>query len=529
MNKANWDEVMRSSEAKSLQALAETRYKIRRKFEARYGLSPSIRHENVCDHRSHNLQTETSNDNICAVSTRFLSTLVAQNRWQLAPETIWWDSKIGSLTADCGSPSRKDTRSLMLFLEIIHPLSHTFYLLSSHSDRNWLLNRLLCNKALYNAALSVSICFENSLTQPPKTDDIGISPEVRSLQSKSIHELRTRIDEFAVPKDTPIQEYIYAGVELLDVILNLMNLEIFSMLQGSWEMHHRAARTLLNHIETYFQSKTEKADRLDASSIEFAIGAVSSNEDRRRSLQFCITNFVWIDVVATITFGLQPYAQSAFDYLPLLQTKKIKPQEVMGCQGWVMAIMVEITKLEQLKAMQHGQTYTSNTITELMIRAAQLMENLNSGITKLENHQDRSSTDGATLLQEDCRLVTIVWGYAAQILLQVLIFDTQHTQPDSDQALIDICLQKLEELPTRLVMRVHWPYTIAGCMSVGEQRHERFRWVLGKTLQQAQAPGVTWKGLMVMEECWRLRQIHRNANIGWREAMDSMSARVLLI
>ena len=47
-------------------------------------------------------------------------------------------------------------------------------------------------------------------------------------------------------------------------------------------------------------------------------------------------------------------------------------------------------------------------------------------------------------------------------------------------------------------------------------------------MQEAQPPGISWKGLIVMEECWKIRQDEGGVTIGWREAMERLGARVIL-
>ncbi|KIV79404.1 hypothetical protein PV11_06966 [Exophiala sideris] len=534
-NKPNWEEVKKSDEARAIQARAETRYKIRRKAALKKADS------NCCaipvntrdgddrlDHHSYRSLSDLVVHNISTIAATSSRVAVTPNTWQLCPETIWWDSAISNLAPATQTSAGQDTRLLTMFLEVIHPITHGFHPLLSRRDRSWMLNRLVSDSALYSAALSVSACFDHSLTQPPRNDEIGICAKVRELQSITMNQLQTRIHAFVTEKNLSLPEFVATGIQLLDVVLNLINLEIFSMLQGHWEIHHRAARILLNHIEILSLSKIGPSVGPKTSAIEFVLSMLPPTDDRRRSMEFCITNYVWIDVLATATFGLASYTPSAFDYLGLLQLGQIKPQNAMGCQGWIMAIVLRIATLEQWRMTWNMQTCTSSAIAELIQRGNQLAENLRFGIEKLEHEGDQASASSALSLKEDCRLVSMLWAYAAQVFLQVTMLGVGQTRSCIDQMIIRTVLQKLEELPTRLVIRVCWPYTIAGCMSIVEY-HGRFRQIVARTMQQSQPPGMTWKGLMVMEECWRLRQIRGNSNVGWREAMESLDARVLLI
>ncbi|MCJ1476742.1 hypothetical protein MMC13_005411 [Lambiella insularis] len=511
-------------------SLADTRYKISRKVGLRSDSSTTDL-----------LSTQSSGDNAqspCALQFPAGSALCASrifspilpfeagvNIWQLSPETIWWDSKIRSLAPDPGSSSNEKTRLLMLYLNVIYPITHSFYKLDDSKDRSWMLTRLISKPALHFSALSISACFDYSLSQPPRINDIGICPKVRGLQSRAVRELQVEIDRFASMERSPVEELVWAGAQMLDVIIHLQTLEIFSMLQGHWEMHHQAARRVLNHVEGQAPEMNEDSTP-KLSIIEIALRSWSlSNERRRHSLEFSITNFIWIDVLAISTFGVSNYVPCAFDYLSLLQAEIIKPQAIMGCQGWIMACIVKIARLEYWKLNQQSQIHAFDINSELAQRSEQLAAELTSGIERLE--RGNLGAD-ASILEEDSRLVSTIWAYGAQVLRQVITSDMEPARPDMDQEFVDACLQKLEALPTRLFMRTSWPYTVAGCMSSSESQHARFRWILGRTLQEAQPPGISWKGLIVMEECWKLRQMEGNRKFGWREAMESLGARVVL-
>jgi C6 transcription factor Pro1 len=539
-SKASWKEVRDSVEAQRLRTFAENRYKLSRKVGSKIGSATTITlstyisekndGENTLPYSSLQLPNRpTPNDVRMLPSVVLLEAGV--NIWQLRPETVWWDSKIRDLTSDHSSSSHDETRLLMIYLDVIHPITHTFDRLDSSSDRSWMLERLVSKQALYCSTLSISACFETSLTQPPSINDIGICSKVRRLQSRAIFELQKQIDEFVMMKTTPVEDFVWAGIQLLDVVTQLETLEIFSMLQGYWEIHHQAARRILNHIEICAPTKHQNSGS-NVSAIGSTLSSLRLCDTRRRSLEFSICNFIWVDVLATSTFGALSYISCAFDYLELLRLEIIKPEKLMGCQGWVMAIVLKISRLEQWKVMHQDQMPAVDIKAELVHQSKQLREELIHGIDKLENDQKHTNS---TSLEEDIRLVSIIWAYGAQVLLQVTIIDVEANQFDMesnqfniDQTFVNICLQRLEYLPTRLVMRTSWPYTIAGSMALSEAQHVRFRRIVSKTLQEAQPPGISWKGLAVMEECWRLRRSQGQKNVGWREGMESLGARVIL-
>lgn len=518
---ASWKEVMDSKEAKELRSLAELRYRILRKVESRNSVitagaalsSANPRADGQHAFHRHLLQS----DEIAILSDNLATTLsigylvTGVNIWQMCPETLFWDSKLRSLQpSSSGSSSGDETRLLMMFLDVIHPITHTFYKLDASADRSWMLERLVRTEALYCASLSISACFEHSLTQKPTINQIGLSSTVQRLQSRSLAKLRADVDRFSLMEATPLEDFIWAAVQLLDVIAHLETLEIFSMLQGQWEMHHEAARRVLTHVESKAPS---------------AIGAMLSrlpaHDAQRRRLEFCILNFVWIDVLATSTFGAMCYYPCTFDYVPLLDAGIIKPQDTMGCHGRVLAIVARISRLEQWMLRHDARLDDFDIQTELQRRRTQIDEELDDVIVFLQQHS-------ASCLGSDARFISILWAHGAKVLHQVTTAPILPGQIGIDQNYVDACLEKLEALPTRLVMRATWPYTIAGSMALTESQQQRFRGIVGRTLRDAQPPGISWKGLIIMEECWRLRRLRPNQFIGWREGMDSLGARVIL-
>ena len=533
-SKASWQQVRESDEAKSLRTSAETRYKISRKFGSKddgtttatlstQDLADSYQLDRLLPLRArpywHGAYTSPSSVFLHA----------GANIWQLHPESLWWDNKIKSLVPNVGSSPAEETRLLMIYIDVIHPITHTFCILDTSRDRSWMLERLVSKRSVYYSALSISACFDHSLSQPPSINNIGLCPKVGKLQNRAICDLRVEVEDFAAMDPTNIEDFVLAGIGILDVVVLLKTLEIFSMLGGQWEMHHRAARKILDHIEACGSTVIRQASP-NLSVIRSVLSSLPDSDTRRRSVEFCISNFIWVDVLAISTFGASCYPPCTFDYFDLLQSGEVKPEEVMGCKGWIMAAITKIARLEQWKQTNQDQVKAAQFDKEWKRMDKTVANELENGIDKLEKWQEKSChvRTNNTNRAQDVSLVSIIWAYGAQVLRSVIISDVSYGPFGHEQPFVELCLQKLEALPTRLVMRTSWAYTIAGSMASTEAQQARFRWILRRTMQEAQPPGIAWKGLIVMEECWRLRRSDPGKRIGWREAMDSLGVRVLL-
>jgi hypothetical protein len=411
----------------------------------------------------------------------------------------------------------------MLFLDFIFPIQFGFYPMSTAMDHSWLITGLCSNKARYHAALSVSACFDASLREPEKVDGIGLSLDVTERQANASGGLQTIIAHFNQQKHAP-RDMIRIGIQILEVMHQLLSLEIFSMLEGTWELHHQATRTLLNTLHTY--STPELCDQegtaLYLSPLEMALKDFSSL-DIQRTLEFHVTCVVWVDIIANATFGSPSNIPRHFNYIPYLHANGLRTQDIMGCHSSVMANIAEITCLADWKTsqLQIGSLDTK----ELSGRAIPMAARLVDQVKELEQ---RSMLD-LTKLEAESYLVTLQFARAAQVYLRVVVFGADTADPELIFH-VSQSLQMLEALPKGLLIRVNWAFTILGCMA-GKTLYDRFRDLVRRLSAQKLPLGMTWKGLIVMEECWRLRhsQPDMGADCEWKMAMKSLGTKILLV
>jgi hypothetical protein len=498
--KRSWKEIMVTEEARQLRTIAEVQYKTRRRngqnrLEEKAGGAPN-----------------------CQQSGE----LTVRGKWPPAPESIWWDG--GFCTSlPIHKPPHEDARLLMLFLDFIFPIQFGFYPMSTAMDHSWLISGLCSNKARYHAALSVSACFDASLREPEKIDGLGLSLEVAERQAIASCGLQTIITNFNQQRHAP-RDGVRIGIQILEVMHQLLSLEIFSMLEGTWELHHQATRTLLNTLHTYSTPKScgQEEAALHSSPLEMALKDFSS-PDTQRTLEFHVTCVIWVDIIANATFGSPSHIPRHFDYIPYLHANGLKTQDIMGCHSSVMANIAEITCLADWKTSQL-QTKSLDT-KELSGRAISMAARLVDQVQELE----QQSVLDMTKLETESRLVTLQFACAAQVYLHVVVSGADTADPELVLH-VNRSLQMLEALPNWLVIRVNWAFTILGCMA-GKTLYDRFRGLITRIAAQKQPLGMTWKGLIVMEECWRLRQSQPEleADCDWKRATKSLGTRILLV
>jgi hypothetical protein len=496
--KQNWKEIMDTKEARQIRSFAEVQYKARRR-SGRDRLERSA--------------GEPAN---CHQPSEFALRIAGP----LDPETMWWDSGLCT-SLPSNRAAHEDARLVMIFLDMIHPIQFGFYDISTAMDRTWLINSLCCNEARYHAALNVSASFIGGFSEPQKTDCIGLDLEVSRRQAVVLRGLQTSIRDFeahaCIAKDM-----VRMGMRILEVVHQLLSLEIFSMMEGAWETHHRAAGALLSTLNTYQGPKPYDDVSPHLSPLEIALADVSS-PDTLRTLEFHVTCFAWIDIIANATFGSPSNTSQHFDYIPLLRANALKIQNIMGCHSSIMAKIAEITYLADWKTSQHlGKSLSTE---ELATRAASLDAGLRDEISKLEQIPMPNVTNSG----KDSHMVTLQFAYAARVYSHVIVNGTDIAAPE---LMLRVCrsVEMLESLPSRLLIRVCWPFTITGCMA-DETQHSKFRAIVARTAEKKELLGMSWKGLIAMEECWRLRKAHPElqADCEWKRAMKSLGKRILLV
>ena len=484
----SWKEIMDSDEAKAIRESAETAFKRRRRDKGVKNRSQQV------------------DPPVTKLTTPSQRARIDHIQRETSPPAIYL-------------AQRSDIRVLMAFIDVIFPVKFVAPSFSGITDRSWLYRSLIDVGPLYESSGNAGQLPKQAINQK-ETLDLEADPD--SLQISALRGLQLRVAELGAERYSG-KELFRRGMQTLAIMTQLVSLEVFSYVDGQWEMHLEAART----ISGMFQSKwapnlftdkmieqgslatTEEEDLMERSTIE------ESN-----ALKFFITSFVWVDIIANATYGPPPFNPKHFDYLPLLENGSFRPQSMIGCQSCIMTLITEITTIEAWRNDQLEQGCLS--VIELANRATALSDRLKCGIQRIESVLSEDPTN----IEADSGAVNLVFSYAGLVYLHTIVSGVSPHTPEIKHNATR-CLEKLEVLPAHLLVRICWPYTIAGCMAT-EDLHERFRGVLTRAADAGHALGTTWKGLRIMEECWRLRRFQEGMWC-WRSTMKRMKIKDLLI
>ncbi|KAH6675044.1 fungal-specific transcription factor domain-containing protein [Halenospora varia] len=482
--KGSWKEIMESKEAKDIRESAETTYKLRRRNQTTREKHAATLPHGIIPREKRPMTMHHFGLNACLPATH--------------------------------SNLRHDMKLLMTFLDIIFPLQYGFYGLSSSGGRGWLLHTLLNTEPFRQASLSVTVSFETGMRNGNLYTRSELDPVVRRLQTGALRGLQRRVNELGTEKYYG-KELLARGMEALAIMTQLVSLEVFSFVEGQWEMHLQAARMILGMFQKKWAPElfTDKSTTTEL----WTLADANTSYDVK-ALKFFISSFVWIDIIANATFGAPPHNPRHFDYLPLLRNGSLQPQKQMGCQSCVLVLITEITALEAWKKDQMDRGCLS--VIELATRASSLNDILVGGIEAKACAPPINSIN----LEADSHAVNFIFAFAALIFLHTVVSGpSPHTPEIKDN--VTKCLERFEALPGHVLLRNCWPFTIAGCMAT-EDQYDRFRDVVARATTAKHPLGTTWKGLRVMEECWRLRKDEPGVWC-WRSTMKKMGVKILLI
>lgn len=245
------------------------------------------------------------------------------------------------------------------------------------------------------------------------------------------------------------------------------------------------------------------------------------------AIRFCVASFVWFDVIS--------YASNNFDithtnHRQLLEYHDIHLEQFMGCENWVMMVIMEISILNHWKLSRERAGLLSTI--DLARRAIDIEKVLKSGLEgTIKSGKPVSSSDAHWPLDRNwgsrrTATVTKAFAYASTTYLHVVVSGAIPELPE----IRDSVSQTIEEFKEMLhpleIESLVWPFCVTGCMATEGQR-DFFTDLISSAKISGSSSGQTWKAFQIVKECWRLRSTD-SGNADWKSAMESLGYRVLL-
>jgi hypothetical protein len=201
----------------------------------------------------------------------------------------------------------------------------------------------------------------------------------------------------------------------------------------------------------------------------------------------------------------------------------ISIREISGLEAWRNEMLSGL-KDPVLSGQSSG---FDNLILPLLTQKSKEIEaRLQKGFSSIP-----TAMDGFTKHDRETELVTNIFGLSAVLYLAIVVSGSFGRLPAVPEDVF-LALRAMKALPKHLLMRVAWPYCVAGCLAEDSLR-EGFRQLLSETRAEGHPMGQLWSALDVMEEFWKIRESmvpgQHIEGSPWVLAMKSTETKTLLI
>jgi hypothetical protein len=250
-------------------------------------------------------------------------------------------------------------------------------------------------------------------------------------------------------------------------------------------------------------------------------------------MEFFTGVITWYDILSCASTGLRPFLN--IDYVDEDFFRHIQFDRLMGCETWLMRLILEIATLREWKLRLEATGILSTW--ELVRRAADIEMRLEASLIASSKQQDEATSSYGNLIttapsvsESYVKDITRIFAGAAMVYLQVIVSGPNPEIPEIQQG-VSRTMTALDALKDKdLVRNLLWPICIAGCMAMSEDEGY-WRDLISNVKWQKWSFGYPSKVLMVMEECWSLRKCQPKTVLGvnWMTAMKSLDMRILLV
>ena len=239
---------------------------------------------------------------------------------------------------------------------------------------------------------------------------------------------------------------------------------------------------------------------------------------------FLTALYMWADICRCASMGWHYRIDQVYPYKQYIDEDRVHLSSVMGCSNWAMGCIMDISQLEAWR--NEGIFNGSYEVVEGYHRGAILQKRLIEALK-----QQWPILSSVTLEERDKILITCAYGICALIYLHIVILDAgpgNHMIQDY----VERAITMMKAISPHRLRCVSWPFCVAGCMATRKKRNA-FRQIFKLACDTTTSSGTIWSGFAVVEECWKQRSISKDwckkGAICWRQAMDSLGVRILLI
>lgn len=252
---------------------------------------------------------------------------------------------------------------------------------------------------------------------------------------------------------------------------------------------------------------------------------MTSHPEGDCAIKVLLGSFIAFDIISSASTRSTPFLN--INHLQLLNTLEISLRSLIGCRNSVMALILEISLLDQWKIEAKGAHKLS--ILDLAKRGGHIQERLRQEIAATEDMPPAgpSLSNPSVATQAPTHPeISKVFALSAVTYLHVVISGAYPELPEIAESVSETIVAFKSLKDPRLLRSLVWPFCVSGCLAL-EKQHDFFRDLVSRAKITRWATGTCFEAFQIMEECWKARITSRES-CDWATTMKQRGCYVLL-
>lgn len=240
------------------------------------------------------------------------------------------------------------------------------------------------------------------------------------------------------------------------------------------------------------------------------------NPKDNTAIEFLLGAFISFDIISCASTRSSPFL--TLDHEAILEKHEINLQNIIGCENWVMILILEISKLDKWK--KDTEKSHKLSVLELVKRGSQIENILRKNLDKIDYIlPDKFKEDPRSKITEIFALSALTYLY--------VVISGPHPELKEIKENVGKTITAFNNLnDVRLLRNLVWPFCISGCLALDEQQ-TFFRQLISKADVTSMTLGTCMEAFKVVEECWMERKTC-SCSFDWVSAMNKRGFWVLL-
>lgn len=245
------------------------------------------------------------------------------------------------------------------------------------------------------------------------------------------------------------------------------------------------------------------------------------------AINVLLGSFISFDIISSASTRSTPFLD--INHLQVLNTLGIGLESLIGCRNSVMALILDISLLDQWKKEAQGAYKLS--IVDLAKRGGQIQERLRQELAAIEDIPLAvpSSYNPSGIIRTPVHPeISKVFALSAVTYLHVVISGAYPELPEIAESVSETIAAFRSLKDPTLLRSMVWPFCISGCLALEEQ-HDFFRDLVSRADITQWATGTCFEAFQIMEECWKARITSSSSeSCDWATTMKKRGYHVLL-